>query len=134
METGKSGGSREHSPIALASLPSSDSLARVQPRDIRAEWRRQFWRITLRRASTERCVAGLHDHWQPDDNHIGSPGQQGTTAITITPSGGFTGSVAMTASITSGPAGAQDLGALCVVVGRSRSNPLTSWAKEISKP
>jgi hypothetical protein len=81
---GTRAGSREHSPIALASLPSSESLGRVQPRDTRAEWRRQFWRITVRSASTERCVAGLHDHWQTDDNHIGSPGQQGTTTITIT--------------------------------------------------
>jgi uncharacterized repeat protein (TIGR03803 family) len=32
-----------------------------------------------------------------------------TSAITVTPSGGFTGSVALTATITSSPAGAQDL-------------------------
>jgi hypothetical protein len=40
---------------------------------------------------------------------IASPGQSGTSTITITPSGGFTGNITLTASVTSSPAGAQDL-------------------------
>jgi len=36
-------------------------------------------------------------------------GKSGTSSITVTPNGGFTGSVALTAAITSSPSGAQDL-------------------------
>jgi hypothetical protein len=39
---------------------------------------------------------------------IASPGSTGTSTITITPSGGFTGSVALACSVTSSPAGAVD--------------------------
>ncbi len=40
---------------------------------------------------------------------ISSPGQSGTSTISVTPSGGFTGSVALSAAITSSPTGAQDI-------------------------
>ena len=40
---------------------------------------------------------------------IASPGLSGTATVTVTPSGGFTGSVALSAAITSSPAGARDL-------------------------
>jgi hypothetical protein len=39
---------------------------------------------------------------------IASPGASGTSTITITPSGGFTGTVAITCAITSSPPGAVD--------------------------
>jgi uncharacterized repeat protein (TIGR03803 family) len=38
-----------------------------------------------------------------------SPGATTASTITVTPGGGFTGSVALTAAVTSSPAGAQDL-------------------------
>jgi hypothetical protein len=40
---------------------------------------------------------------------IASPGSNGTSTITVTPSGGFTGTVALTCAVTSSPAGAVDL-------------------------
>jgi N-acetylneuraminic acid mutarotase len=43
---------------------------------------------------------------------IPSPGQNSAATITVTPSGGFTGSVALSASVTNSPTGAQDLPAL----------------------
>lgn len=39
---------------------------------------------------------------------IASPGSNGTSTITITPSGGFTGSVALSCAVTGGPTGATD--------------------------
>ncbi len=39
---------------------------------------------------------------------VSSPGQTGTETILVSPSGGFTGSVALTAAVTSGPSGAND--------------------------
>jgi len=40
---------------------------------------------------------------------VTSPGSSGTSAITLTPSGGFTGSVALTCAIAASPAGAANL-------------------------
>jgi hypothetical protein len=39
---------------------------------------------------------------------IASPGASGTSTITVTPSGGFTGSVALTCAVTAGPSGSVD--------------------------
>lgn len=43
------------------------------------------------------------------DMDIASPGASGTSTVTITPSGGFTGNVKLTCSITSSPAQAQNV-------------------------
>jgi hypothetical protein len=40
---------------------------------------------------------------------ISSPGNSGTSTVTITPSGGFTGTVALTCAVTGSPAGAVDM-------------------------
>ena len=40
---------------------------------------------------------------------IASPGTSGTSTITVTPSGGFTGSVALSCAVTSSPSGATDV-------------------------
>jgi hypothetical protein len=40
---------------------------------------------------------------------ISSPGNTGTSTVTITPSGGFTGTVALTCAVTGSPAGAVDM-------------------------
>lgn len=40
---------------------------------------------------------------------VSSPGTSGTSTITVTPSGGFTGTVALTCAVTASPAGAIDM-------------------------